>query len=119
MQLEDYFDFLGPGDIRIRGHRIGIETVLYEYIHRGQTPEQIAAQFPTLSVEAVYATILYYLHNREAVSAYLTAWLEHGEQARAAQTDDPAIQASRQRLRQARANRVTQAERAAVGVERA
>ena len=33
MQLEDYFDVQGPDDIRIRGHRIGIETVLYEYIH--------------------------------------------------------------------------------------
>ena len=26
MQLEDYFDFLAPDDIRIKGHRIGIET---------------------------------------------------------------------------------------------
>lgn len=32
MQLEDYFDFLAPNDIRIKGHRIGIEDVLYEYI---------------------------------------------------------------------------------------
>ncbi len=31
MQLEDYFDFLAPNDIRIKGHRIGIETVVYEY----------------------------------------------------------------------------------------
>jgi hypothetical protein len=23
MQLEDYFDFLSPDDIRIKGHRIG------------------------------------------------------------------------------------------------
>ena len=39
MQLEDYFDFLAPDDIRIKGHRIGIETVLYEYIYHAQTPE--------------------------------------------------------------------------------
>ncbi len=32
MQLDDYFDFLGPDDIRIKGSRVGIETVLYEYI---------------------------------------------------------------------------------------
>ena len=119
MQLEDYFDFLTPEDIRIRGHRIGIETVLYEYIHRGQTPEQIAAEFPTLTLEEVYATILYYLRNREAVTAYLTAWLEHGEQARAAQAQDPAVMASRQRLRQARANQLARAEPAAVGTDQA
>ena len=117
MQLEDYFDIHGPDDIRIRGHRIGIETVLYEYIHRGRTPEQIAAQFPTLSLEEVYATILYYLRHREAVSAYLAAWLEHGEQARAAQDRDPAVQASRRRLRQARERRAAQAERAMADVD--
>ena len=38
MQLEDYFDFLGPHDIRLKGHRIGIESVLYEYLFREQTP---------------------------------------------------------------------------------
>jgi uncharacterized protein (DUF433 family) len=77
MQLEDYFDFLGPNDIRLKGHRIGIESILYEYIHRSQTPEEIAIRFPTLNLEQIYATILYYLHHKEQVHAYLTAWLEH------------------------------------------
>ncbi|MBI5563538.1 MAG: hypothetical protein HY870_01490 [Chloroflexi bacterium] len=45
MQLEDYFDFLAPDDIRIKGHRIGIETVLYEFIHRHRTPEQIVDNY--------------------------------------------------------------------------
>ncbi|NEO76071.1 MAG: hypothetical protein F6J99_07355 [Moorea sp. SIO4G3] len=34
MQLEEYFNFLAPDDIRIKGHRIGIETVLYEYLFK-------------------------------------------------------------------------------------
>lgn len=89
MQLEDHFDFLAPNDIRIKGHRIGIESVLYEYIHRAQTPEEIANRFPTLSLEQIYATILYYLHNKEQVDAYLTAWLEHGERMRAEQERNP------------------------------
>ena len=71
MQLEDYFDFLAPDDIRIKGHRIGIESVLYEYIYREQTPEAIVKRFPTLDLEQIYATILYYLHNREQVNAYV------------------------------------------------
>jgi hypothetical protein len=41
MQLEDYFEFLTPEDIRIKGTRVGIEHILYEYIHRNQTPEAI------------------------------------------------------------------------------
>jgi len=39
MQLEDYFNILTPNDIRIKGSRIGIETILYEYIYRARTPE--------------------------------------------------------------------------------
>ena len=82
MQLEEYFNFLGPDDIRINGHRIGIESILYEYIHRGKTAEEIAERFPTLTLEQVYATILYYLHNKAAVSTYLADWLEDARQAR-------------------------------------
>jgi hypothetical protein len=32
MQLQDYFTILAHDDIRIKGTRIGIESVLYEYI---------------------------------------------------------------------------------------
>lgn len=82
MQLEDYFDFLAPDDIRIQGHRIGIETVLYEYIYRERTPEQIARRYDTLTLEEVYATILYYLHNKEAVTKYLADWMEYCRRSR-------------------------------------
>jgi hypothetical protein len=30
MQLEDYFNFLAPNDMRLKNSRIGIETILYE-----------------------------------------------------------------------------------------
>ncbi|AOX02069.1 hypothetical protein BJP34_23875 [Moorena producens PAL-8-15-08-1] len=78
MQLEDYFVFLAPNDIRVRGTRVGIETILYDFIHRQRTPEEIAQSYPTLELEQIYATILYYLHNHETVSTYLTNWLNHG-----------------------------------------
>lgn len=70
MQLEDYFDFLSPDDIRIKGHRIGIDNVLDYYLD-GYTPEEIAVNLSTLSLEQIYATITYYLHNRTLVDAYL------------------------------------------------
>jgi hypothetical protein len=31
MLLEDYFDFLSPDDIRIKGHRIGIQDIIRKY----------------------------------------------------------------------------------------
>lgn len=89
MQIEDYFDFLAPDDIRLTGSRIGIESVLYEYIHRAQTPEGIAARFPSLNIVQIYATILYYHQNREQVGAYLADWLEYGRQMREAQDRNP------------------------------
>lgn len=85
MLLEDYFNFLDPSDIRIKGSRIGIESVLYEHIHRCKTPEEIAERFDSITIEQVYATILYYLHNKDAVSQYLTDWIEYGRKMRAEQ----------------------------------
>ncbi len=89
MLLEDYFDFLRPDDIRVKGTRVGIETILYDFIHRSRTPEEIAQSYPTLTLEQVYATILYYLHNQEAVSAYIAGWLEWSHQQRKAQELNP------------------------------
>ena len=70
MKLEDYFDFLSPDDIRLKGHRIGIDDVLSYYLD-GYTPEEMAAHLPTLSLEEIHATITYYLRNRAQVDAYL------------------------------------------------
>ena len=89
MQLEDYFDFQAPNDIRIKGHRIGIENVLYEYIYREKTPKELAVRFDSLTLEEIYATILYYLHNKEQVDKYIADWLEFGRRAREEQDRNP------------------------------
>ncbi len=89
MKLEDFFDFLTDDDIRIKGSRIGIESVLYEYIYRKQSAEQIAGRFPTLKLKQIYATILYYLDNRERVEAYLLDWLSFNQKAREEQAENP------------------------------
>jgi hypothetical protein len=49
---------------------------------RARTPEEIANIYTSLTLEQVYATILYYLHNKEAVGKYITEWLEWGEKMR-------------------------------------
>src|SRR6266545_7545698 len=109
MQLEEYFDFLAPDDIRIRGHRHGIEHVLHYYVFKAMTPEEIQRDiFPTLSLDQIYATILYYLCNRRAVDEYLTDWIEWGRRMRAEQAaradSDPVVQ----RLRKLKAERAAQ-----------
>ena len=82
MQIEDYFNFLAEDDIRIKGTRIGIETVLYDYLHNSKTAEAIADRYHTVTLEQVYATILYYLQNPEKVGAYLEDYLEYCRKAR-------------------------------------
>ena len=89
MRLEDYFNFLAPDDIRLKGTRIGIETILFDHLFRAKTPEEIANTYTSLTLEQVYATILYYLHNKEAVEAYMTDWLEWGDRMRAEQQRNP------------------------------
>jgi uncharacterized protein (DUF433 family) len=88
MLLEDYFDFQAPDDIRIKGSRIGIETVLHDWLHRARTPEEIAAAYPSVNREQVYATITYYLRNQAEVDRYIAEWLEFGRRMRAEQAKD-------------------------------
>jgi uncharacterized protein (DUF433 family) len=97
MQLEEYFDFFAKDDIRIKGTRIGIETVLYDFIHRSLSPLAIANTYPSLTLEQVYATILYYLHNEEAVSKYLADWMEWSREMRRQQAADPSPEIQRVR----------------------
>ena len=104
--LEDYFEFLAPDDIRIKGHRIGIDNVIGYYLS-GCTPEQIRAHFPSLSLEKIYATITYYLHNKEEIDAYIERLNQEREQRyqewRSAEPS-PVIQ----RLRKIRDSRIRQ-----------
>lgn len=89
MQLEDYFDFLRPDDIRVKGTRVGIETILYDFIHRNESPDAIAAEYPSLTLEQIYATITYYLHNKETVGRYLADWMDYGDRMREEQHRNP------------------------------
>ena len=89
MPLEDYFNFLVTDDILLKGTRIGIETILFNYLFCGKTPEEIAQTYPSLRLEQVYATILYYLQNKQAVEAYTQDWLEWGDRMREEQKRNP------------------------------
>jgi uncharacterized protein (DUF433 family) len=86
MQLEEYFDFetheskFGPVQrIRLKGHRISIEHVV-QYFKEGFSPETICREiYPSLSLEKVYASITYYLHNKDAIEEYIRRCDEIGD----------------------------------------
>ena len=70
ISLKDYFEFYSADDIRIKGHRIGIDDVLKYYLS-GYTPEEIKNNLPSLSLEKIHATITFYLHNQAEMDNYL------------------------------------------------
>ena len=87
--LEDNFTVLAENDIRLKGTRVGIETILYEYIYNSRPPEVINDYYYTPTLEQIYATILYYLQNQEKVGAYLEDYLEYCRTAREEYEKDP------------------------------
>lgn len=88
MELKGYFEFLSSDHIRVKGTRVGIETVLDDYLN-GSSPEEIAARYRTLTLEQIYATITYYLHNQEKIDAYLARWRAYAEAAWQEQQRNP------------------------------
>ncbi len=89
MPYNDYFDFLTPEDIRLKGTRIGIETILYEYIYNQQNAETIAQTYSNLTLEQVYITILYYLQHQKEVTEYLQKWLDYCQKFAEKQDQNP------------------------------
>jgi uncharacterized protein (DUF433 family) len=80
MQLEEYFEFDQEGDrIRVKGTRIGID-LLIDAFNAGSPPEMIMRNYyPSLTLEQVYATITYYLHNKAEMDAYIQRVVEQAE----------------------------------------
>jgi uncharacterized protein (DUF433 family) len=72
---------LESGVIRIAETRVTLDTVIGAFLD-GETAEQIAQDYPILSLADVYAVINYYLHDKPAVDAYLAEREERREATR-------------------------------------
>ena len=58
------------GTIRVKGSRVSLDSIIHHF-KLGATAEQIVQSFPSISLGDVYASIGYYLANRQAVEEYL------------------------------------------------
>lgn len=58
------------GVMRVGGTRVTLETIV-ESFEDGAGPEEIVAQYPSLSLSEVYAAITFYLQHRPEVEEYL------------------------------------------------
>ena len=88
MELEAYFEFVGTDAIRIKGTRVGIESVLWDY-RSGAGPEEIALRYPTLSLEQIHAAITFYLHRQAELTEYLARCTSEAEAAWHEQQQSP------------------------------
>ncbi len=69
------------GVVRVIGSRVTLDTVIGAF-NDGASAEEIVEQYPSLSLNDVYAVIAYYLHEKAAVDTYLAEYRQRGEQIR-------------------------------------
>jgi uncharacterized protein (DUF433 family) len=69
------------GTIRVAGTRVTLDSVVYAF-RDGESAEQIALSFPTLSLRDVYLAIGYYLRHQAEVDAYLAQQEREAEEIR-------------------------------------
>ncbi len=64
VQLDPY------GAARVGGTRVTLDTIVNVF-NQGNSAEEIHADFPSVSLADIYATVAYYLRHRSEVEAYL------------------------------------------------
>ncbi len=103
MVVEEYIEFVSERAIRVKGTRIGIETIVRDY-QLGATPDEIILRYPTLSLLQVYAVLTYYLANGPMVEAYLERVRQSQEEAWQEQQQHPSefVRSLRARLEKQR-----------------
>ena len=69
------------GVVRVAGTRVTLDTVVAAFT-QGATAEQIAHDYPVLSLMDIYAVITFYLRQREAEEAYLAEQNRTGQHIR-------------------------------------
>jgi uncharacterized protein (DUF433 family) len=58
------------GTVRVGGTRVTLDTVVGAF-RAGETVDQIAEQYPAVTLADIYAAVSYYLRHRESVESYL------------------------------------------------
>ena len=69
-QVDNNYVNVDGDSYRITGTRVSLESVVYDYLS-GLSPESIADNFDTLSLEQVYGAITFYLSHRNEVERHL------------------------------------------------
>jgi uncharacterized protein (DUF433 family) len=88
------------GKPRIAGHRIRVQDVVIWYDRMKMTPDQIIAEFPSITLADVHAALAYYYDHRDAIERQMA----EGEAFAAEMMAKAPPSIFQERLRQLRAN---------------
>ncbi len=69
---KSYVEKTPQGGWRITGSRVSLDSIVSAY-WQGRTPEAIAVDFPSLSLEQIHGAIAYYLGHRQEIDDYLAS----------------------------------------------
>lgn len=69
------------GTIRVGRTRVTLDSVVEAY-EQGATAEEIAIEYPVLSLAEIYSVLAYYLRNRVELAEYLRVREEEAERIR-------------------------------------
>lgn len=69
------------GVLRVANTRVSLDIVVNCFL-AGQSPEEIAEQYPTLELADLYAVLAYYLRHTAVVDEYLAAQAADADRAR-------------------------------------
>ena len=97
MQIPDFITLDADGQIRLTGHRVGIQDIAFFY-NEGYSAEMLLCQFPTLSLALIHKTLGFYLDQRAEIDAYVAACNGETESHRAAARHGPSLIELRERL---------------------
>lgn len=112
MQLPEFLTRDEHGDIRLTGHRIGLEDVVFFY-EQGYSPEMLWETFPTLALSHIHKTIGFYLDHVPQGAAYVEQRTAEGQRLKANLPPSPSLAELRGRLQ---AKRSIEADRNAAGL---
>jgi uncharacterized protein (DUF433 family) len=88
IEPDRYLEIISDVEVRIKGTRVGVEHLLSAY-QSGMQPEEIALEFPTLTLEQIHGVIACYLRQRQQFDAYLHQWLSQTREHRTIQASLP------------------------------
>jgi uncharacterized protein (DUF433 family) len=96
MTLPDFLTRDRYGEIRLKGHRIGLYHLVF-FHNQGESSEALVRRFPSLSRELVDKVLAFYHANQGEVDAYVAACQAEIDRQRAAAPAGPSLADLRRR----------------------